>query len=158
MSNAKDLNAWLSYSISPHELKTALREAAWGNGQLELLARLDRPSVNNLVCFGFGARGLWYGNQEHLIPAVYDAATRKKYLLIPHPGWGADEAEVVFRPDRQIWRYEYDDLRVDVALILPRLFNGYLMKVELMPKRAWANCSSPPMPWKGRPKYGGMTI
>ena len=53
MDTGKDLNDWLSYSIKPRELSTAPRPAMWGNGQLELLAELDRPCVNQVICFGW---------------------------------------------------------------------------------------------------------
>ena len=52
------LSSWLAYRINPRQLRTALRPAMWGNGQLELMADLDRPCVGMAVCFGFGAEGL----------------------------------------------------------------------------------------------------
>ena len=137
MPTNKDLNAWLEYSIQPQQLHTLLHPAMWGNGQIELLAELDRSRVSEVVCFGFGAEGLEYGRnngEEHLIPAVYDAKTGKKYLLSSSPGPGSNKLTVTFRPDRHVWRFEFDDLDVDVSLILPRLHPGYLMKVELVPK------------------------
>ena len=137
MSTTKDLNAWLEYSIQPKQLRTLLHPAMYGNGQIELMAELDRSRVSEVVCFGFGAEGLEYGGnngEEHLIPAVNDAQTGKKYLLSSSPGPGSSKLTVTFRPDRQVWRYEFDDLDVRVSLILPRLLPGYLMKVELMPK------------------------
>ena len=132
-----DQNAWLEYSIQPQQLHTLLHPAMWGNGQLELMAELDRPRVSEVVCFGFGAKGLEYGrnnHEEHLIPAVYDVETGKKYLLSSSPGPGVGKLTVTFRPDRQVWRYEFDDLEVYVSLVLPRLLPGYLMKLELVPK------------------------
>ena len=136
MPSNKDLNGWLEYSIQPQQLHTLLHPAMWGNGQLELLAELDRSRVSEVVCFGFGAEALEYGRnnyEEHLIPAVYDAGTGKKYFLSSSPGPGSNGLTVTFRPDRQVWRYEFDDLDVCVSLILPRLLPGYLMKVELVP-------------------------
>ena len=53
MSKIHDYNDWLAYSIEPRQLRTALRPAMWGNGQLELLAELDRPCVSEVVCFDF---------------------------------------------------------------------------------------------------------
>ena len=50
MSAVKDLNDWLAYSIEPGKLTTILRPAMWGNGQLELMAELDRPCVNQVIC------------------------------------------------------------------------------------------------------------
>jgi hypothetical protein len=108
-----------------------------GNGQIELMAELDRSRVSEVVCFGFGAEGLEYGRsngEDHLIPAVNDVQTGKKYLLSSSPGPGSSKLTVTFRPDRHMWRYEFDDLDVSVSLILPRLQLGYLMKVELLPK------------------------
>jgi hypothetical protein len=131
----QDINAWLSYSIKPRELQTALRRSMWGNGQIELFADLNRPCVNIVVSFGFGPVGLRYGSrrgEQHLIPAIYDDETGKKYF--PHSSLpsGAQDATVIFRPDRQTWRYEFDDLTVDVSLILPRLHPGYFYKLELI--------------------------
>ena len=128
----EDLNAWLSYSIEPRQLQTALRPSMWGNGQIELFAELDRPLVSEVVSFGFGDEGLRYGSrrgEQHLVPAVYDDDSGKKYFLHSLPS-GADSATVTFRPDRQIWRYEFDDLTVDISLILPRLHPGYLFKLD----------------------------
>ena len=138
MPSNKDLNGWLEYSIQPQQLRTLLHPAMWGNGQIELLAELDRSRVSEVVCFGFGAEGLEYGRdngEEHLIPAVYDAETGKKYLLSSSTGPGSNKLTVTFRPDRHAWRYEFDDLDVHVSLILPRLLPGYLIKVELLPKK-----------------------
>ena len=140
----KDLNAWLEYNIQPQQLHTLLHPAMYGNGQLELMAELDRSRVSEVVCFGFGAQGLEYGRnngEEHLVPAVYDAETGKKYLLSSSPGPGSNRLTVTFRPDRQVWRYEFDDLDVRVSLVLPRLLPGYLMKVELVPKAGNASAS-----------------
>ena len=137
MTEQKDLNGWLEYSIQPQQLHTLLHPAMWGNGQIELLAKLDRPRVSEVVCFGFGAEGLLYGRdngEEHLVPAVYDAESGKKYLLSSSPGPGSNRLTVTFRPDRQIWRHQFDDLDVQVSLIIPRLLPGYLMKLELLPK------------------------
>ena len=138
MPSNKDLNGWLEYSIQPQQLHTLLHPAMYGNGQIELMAELDRSRVTEVVCFGFGAEGLEYGRnngEEHLIPAVYDAETGKKYLLSSSPGPGSNKLTVTFRPDRQVWRYDFDDLDVQVSLILPRLLPGYLMKLELLPKK-----------------------
>ena len=98
----KDLNAWLQYTIHPQRLTVTPRSAHWGNGQLQLLAQLRRPALKNLLCFGYGPEGLHYRRvEEHLMPAVYDAHTGKKYLLSASPVSGAREATVTFRPDRQ---------------------------------------------------------
>ncbi len=134
---SRDLNAWLAYTIEPRQLRTALRPSLWGNGRIELLAELNRPLVNEVVSFGFGDEGLRFGSvrgrgEQHLLPAIYDDDTGRKYLLHSTPS-GAQSATVTFRPDRQIWRYQFDDLTVDVSLILPRLQPGYLFKLELFP-------------------------
>ena len=137
MLTNKDLNTWLEYSIQPQKLHTLLHPSMCGNGQIEIMAELDRSRISEVVCFGFGAEGLEYGRnngEEHLIPAVYDAETGKKYLLSSSPGPGSNTLTVTFRPDRHVWRYEFDDLDVVVSLILPRLLPGYLMKVEVLPK------------------------
>ena len=86
MDSGKNLNDWLSYSIVPSQLRTVLRPAMWGNRQLILMAELERLCINESVCFRFGAEALWYGpegaaGEEHLLPAVYDARTDKKYFL-----------------------------------------------------------------------------
>ena len=60
----KDLNSWLEYSIQPKELRTLLHPAMCGNGQIELMAELDRSRVSEVVCFGFGAEGLEYGRSN----------------------------------------------------------------------------------------------
>ena len=140
MDTGKDLNDWLAYSISPRELTPELRPAMWGNGQLELLAELNRPCVSEVVCFGYGETALSYGSrkiprnaEEHLATAVYDADSGKKYLLHCAASARAEKVSITFRPDRQIWRYEFDDLFVDVALIIPRLLPGYLLKLEISP-------------------------
>ena len=137
MATNKDLNGWLEYTIQPQKLHTLLHPTMCGNGQLELMAELDRSLVSEVVCFGFSAEGLEYGrgnNEEHLIPAVDDAETGKKYLLSSSPGPGSNTLTVTFRPDRHVWAYEFDDLDIHVSLVLPRLLPGYLMKVELFPK------------------------
>ena len=101
------------------------------------MAQLRRPALKNLLCFGYGPEGLHYRRgDEHLLPAVYDAHTGKKYLLSASPGSGAREATVTFRPDRQVWRYEFDDLEVAISLLLPRRRPGYLLKVGLCPTRS----------------------
>ena len=147
MSSDRDLNAWLAYSIAPRRLTCALRPAMWGNGRIELLADLERPCIREVICFGFGEAGLRYGvtqiagpTEEHLLPAVYDDSGRK-YFLHATSSAPAD-ATVTFRPDRQVWAYEFDDLTVEAALILPRLRPGYLFKVSLLPRpsnrsRSW---------------------
>ena len=141
MSKIRDYNDWLAYSIEPRQLRTALRPAMWGNGQLELLADLDRPCVSEVVCFDFKEEGLWYspasggvGGEEHQVPAIYAADTGKKYLLHSAASSAARKVTVTFRPDRQIWRYDFDDLVVDLSLILPRLHPGYLLKLQIVPK------------------------
>lgn len=129
----------LSYSIEPGTLKTLLRPAMWGNGQLEVMARLERPMVDDVMCHGFSkvleygpAQGKYAGD-EHLVPAVYDAESGRKYLLYTTRETGARETRVSFRPDRQVWEHAFDDLTIEVALILPRLQPGYLFKVMLHP-------------------------
>ena len=141
MSKIRDYNDWLAYSIEPRQLRTALRPAMWGNGQLELLAELDRPCVSEVVCFDFQEEGLWYspasggvGGEEHQVPAIYAADTGKKYLLHSAPSSAAGNVTVTFHPDRQIWTYDFDDLVVDLSLILPRLHPGYLFKLQIVPK------------------------
>ncbi|MBM4401206.1 MAG: hypothetical protein FJ045_04565, partial [Crenarchaeota archaeon] len=136
MSNKCDLNSWLSYSIVPQELSTHLRPAMWGNGQIEVLAELDRPSVSEAVCFGFGQDGLAYQSEEHLVPAVYDAVSGEKYFLSSTTSSTAQRTTVTFRPDRQIWHYEFDELNITVSLILPRMLPGYLFKAKLSPKKS----------------------
>ena len=137
VETVQDLSDWLSYSIEPDQLQIAKRPTVWGNGQIFLVCELDRPIVSEAAVFGFGDKGLRYGNstgrgEQHLIPAIYDNDTGKKYLLhAVHSG--AQRATVTFRPDRQIWHYEFDDLTVDVSLILPRLHPGYFYKLELIP-------------------------
>ena len=152
MNAVQPTNEWLSYSISPRDLGTELLPAMWGNGQLELLAELHRPCVSEVVCFGFGEEGLYYGArknirqaEEHLVPAVFDADSGKKYFLHSSPSSHAEIFTVTFRPDRHTWRYVFDDLVVDVALILPRMQPGYLFKVEIEPgpanaSRRWIVC------------------
>ena len=132
---SQDVNTRLSYSIEPGQLQVILRPAMWGNGQLELMAELDRPCINEVKCFGFGTEALSYGGgfggEEHLLPAVYDAKTGKKYFLYSTASSHAQHSRVTFRPDRQIWHYEFDDLSLDVSLVLPLLKPGYLLKLEL---------------------------
>lgn len=79
--------------------------------------------------------------EEHQIPAIYDIVKDKKYYLSSLPASGVKKAEVVFRPDRQIWRYEYEDIKIDITLILPRLISGYLLKVEIKPISSAKGCS-----------------
>ena len=139
MDYEKTPNEWLAYSLKPRELSTALRPAMWGNGQIEVMADLERPCVGEVVCFGFGAEALWYGpkrGEQHLLVAVYDADTGKKYFLYSTASSKAQHSTVTFRPDRQIWHYEFDDLMVTVSLILPRLHPGYLFKLEISPGRS----------------------
>ncbi|MDP7397910.1 MAG: hypothetical protein QGF67_08895 [Lentisphaeria bacterium] len=131
MDIKEKVNDWMAYSIAPRELQCALRPAMWGNGQLELMADLDRPCVGTIACFGFGPEGILYEKEQHLVPAVYSEATGRKYFL--HMSSPAHEATVTFRPDRQTWHYAFDDLDVDVSLILVRQRPGYLFKVELRP-------------------------
>jgi hypothetical protein len=140
MTAERELNNWLSYSIRPRELSTALRPAMWGNGQLELQAEINQPSISESVCFGFGEIALAASRivptiaEEHLVPAIYDADTGRKYLLHITPGSGAEEFEVTFRPDRQVWRFVFDDLTIELTLIMPRLQPGYLIKVRVTPQ------------------------
>ena len=150
-------NDWLGYDIVPGELTTPLRPAMWGNGQLELMAELVRPCVHQVICFGFGADGLCYapspggskggsvGVEEHLVPAIYDADTGKKYFLSAGAPLSEEQATVTFRPDRQTWRYTFDDIVVEVSLILPRLQPGYLFRVQIETQepgqsRRWIIC------------------
>ena len=135
MDTGKDLNDWLAYSISPRELTTELRPAMWGNGRLELMAELDRPCVSEVVCFGFGDVGLNYTPEQHLVPALHDHDTGRKYLLDVPRSSGAQDFSVTFRPDRQTWRYQFDDLTVSLSLILPIMYPGYLLKVRLRPHK-----------------------
>ena len=121
----------LAYSIVPGELKVPPRPAMWGNGRVELLAELTRPCVSEAICFGFGPTALVYRQEEHLLPAIYDAATGRKYLLSTLT---AAEARVTFRPDRQTWHYAFEELEVEVSLILPRVVPGYLMEVRVVPR------------------------
>lgn len=136
----KDLASWLSYSIKPRELTTALRPAMWGNGRLELMAEVNQPSISETMCFGFGEVALLASRsnprsaEEHHVPAVYDADTGKKYLLHITPGSGAIEFAVTFRPDRQVWRFVFDDAIIELTLILPRLQPGYLIRIQVTPQ------------------------
>jgi hypothetical protein len=142
----------LSYSISPHRVRAELRPAFWGNGQIELFAELERPCVNEVVCFGYGDEGMRYvnslgprGAEEHGVTSVFDESKGRNYILHAPVASKAARATATFRPDRQIWRYTFDDLSVVVSLILPRLRPGYLYKVEVTPKdgnasRQWVVC------------------
>ena len=130
MSCAFRPGEWLVYTIRPDEIRTPLRPAMWGNGQVELLAELTRPCVSEAICFGFGPTALVYRDQEHLVPAVYDAASGRKYLLSSVAGAGAT---VTFQPDRQVWHYAFEDLGVTVSLVLPRVVPGYLVEVRVRP-------------------------
>ena len=134
MKNADNAIDWLSYTIRPEDVRGVRWPAMWGNGRLELFADLERPCVNQVACFGLADdEGLSYEREQHLIPAVNDDETGKKYLLDRPVASGAKEGTVSFRPDRQTWRYEFDDLTVIVALILPRMTPGYFLKVQLQP-------------------------
>jgi hypothetical protein len=130
---------WLTYSIEPGKLTTILRPGMWGNGQLEVMAALERPMINDVMCYGFeeplqyGPAQGRYAGDEHLVPAVYDAESGRKYLLYTTKPSGALKTTVTFRPDRQTWRHEFDDLSIEVALILPRMQPGYFFKVTLQP-------------------------
>ena len=84
--------------------------------------------------FRFGVEGLNYGGEEHLLPAVYDAETGRKYFLRSSPSSDAEKIAVTIRPDRQVWRYLFDDLEVRISLFLPRLQPGYFLKLELLPR------------------------
>ena len=128
-----NINDRLSYDITPENVQGDRRPAMWGNGQLELFADLERACINQVVCFGFGDKGLSYEKEQHLLPAVYDDERGKKYLLDAPRSSGAQEATVNFRPDRQTWRYTFDDLSVTVGLILPRMRPGYLLKLDIIP-------------------------
>lgn len=157
------LNDWLTYSIVPGELNTILRPAMWGNGQLELSADINRPCVCDTACFGFGAEGLHYGpfscrfgGEQHILPAVYDDETGRKYFLYLPESPDEHQYRVTLRPDRQTWHYEFDDLVIEVSLILPRLHPGYLFKLELFPKagnmcRRW-------FVYQEVRDYGGITM
>ena len=129
----------LTYSIEPGKLNTILRPAMWGNGQVYLMALLERPMVDNVMCHGFSevlqygpCQGTWAGD-EHLVPAVFDAESGRKYLLYTTKETGALETRVSFRADRQTWHHVFDDLTIEVSLFLPRLQPGYLYKVTLHP-------------------------
>ena len=139
MNIVNNFNDWLSYDIVPGELRTSPHPAMWGNGQLELYADLDRPCVSEVVCFGYGREALWYGpgtgrhgGDQHLVPAVYDAESGRKYFPFTTASSDAQGSTVILRPDRQTWHYAFDDLTIDVSLILPRLRAGYLVKVEII--------------------------
>jgi hypothetical protein len=142
----------LAYTITPHRVKAELRQAFWGNGQIELFAELERPCVNEVVCFGYGDEGLRFvhslgprGAEEHLVTSIFDPEAGRNYLLHAPVASKAQRATVTFRPDRQIWRYKFDDLAIVVSLILPRLHPGYLYSVEVTPtegnpSREWLVC------------------
>ena len=138
----RDLGRWLEYSINPRRLRTHPHPAMWGNGRLELFAELERPRVTEVVCFGYPSHGealaagllCRKGEEEHLVPAITAGQDGRKYLLSCSPGpMTAPRVRVSFRPDRQRWRYQFDDLRVEVSLVVPRMAAGYLLKVELVP-------------------------
>ncbi len=132
-----DFNQWLSYSIEPDKLKTYPRDSMWGNGHIELLAGLTRPCITEVVCLGYGNKGMLFGREngeEHQITAIYDKLKGKKYYLSSSPESGLKKATVIFRPEGQIWRYVYEELEIDITLILPRLMPGYLLKVEIKPE------------------------
>ena len=133
MKNGGNPVDWLSYTIKPEDVPGAKWPAMWGNGQTELAADLERPCINQVVCFGFGEEGLSYDREQHLVPAVYDDETGRKYLLDAPRSSGARDATVNFRCDRQTWRYEFDDLTISVALVLPRMRPGYFFKLDLLP-------------------------
>ena len=125
---------WLSYTINPQGVRGVKWPAHWGNGQLECFADLERPCVLQLVCFGLTEHeGLNYEREQHMVPGINDDETGKKYLLDRPVASKAKEATCSFRPDRQTWRYEFDDLTVTVALIFPRVTPGYLLRVRLQP-------------------------
>lgn len=142
----------LSYTISPHRIRAERRPAFWGNGQIELFAELERPCVNEVVCFGYGDDGMRFRNipgslgaEEHVVVSVFDPVHGRNYLLHEPVASGARRATVTFRPDAQIWRYRYDDLSVTITLVLPRIQPGYLYKVEIAPSkdnpsRQWLVC------------------
>ena len=127
---------WLSYTIHPEEVRGVKWPAMWGNGQIECFADLERPCVNQIVCFGLTEHeGLNYESEQHMIPGINDDETGKKYLLDRPVASGAENATCSFRPDRQTWRYEFDDLVVEAALIFPRVTPGYLLRVRLEPRQ-----------------------
>lgn len=136
-----NLNKWLAYSIAPGELDITLRPAIYGNGRLQVSPDIHRTCIHEAVCFGFADEGFYYGpyssrfgGEQHLMPALYDAETGRKYFLYLPESPGEYDFKVTFRPDRQVWQYDYDDLAVHVSMIAPRLQPGYLLKLELFPK------------------------
>lgn len=134
MKSEQSVVNWLAYTIRPEEVRGVRWPAMWGNGQLQCFADLERPCVNQVVCFGLTEQeGLDYQREQHMIPAVNDDETGKKYLLDRPVASRAKEATCSFRPDRQTWRYEFDDLVVEAALIFPRTTPGYLLRVRLEP-------------------------
>jgi hypothetical protein len=153
-----DFNRWLSYSIDPEKLKTDPRDSMWGNGHIELLAGLMRPCITEVVCFGYGNKGMLFGREngeEHQITAIYDKLKGKKYYLSSLPESGVKKSKVVFRPDSQIWRYEYEDILITVTLILPRLMPGYLLKVEI--KQLAGLYDANPYKYPSNPCYQSIT-
>ena len=58
-------------------------------------------------------------SKEHLATVVYDVESGNKYLLHSSASSHAVRVGVTFRPDRQVWHYEFDDLAIDVSLIMP---------------------------------------
>ncbi len=134
MNNEKSPVDWLTYTIHPQDVLGVKWPAMWGNGQLELFADLERPCVNQVCCFGLTEQeGLNYEREQHMIPGINDDETGRKYLLDKPVASKAIEATCSFRPDRQTWRYEFDDLRIIVTLVFPRKTPGYLLKVQLLP-------------------------
>ena len=142
MPTVKDLNAWLSYDVDPANLSVEPHPAMLGNGQVEALAEVGRACVCDAVCFGYGEEGLDYQREEHLVPAVYDVETGRKYFLRSTASSTVEKVASTFRPDRQVWRFRFDDLEVRLTLMLPRLQPGYFFKVEILPgaqnrSRSW---------------------
>jgi hypothetical protein len=134
MKSEQSVVNWLAYTIRPEEVRGVRWPAMWGNGQLQCFADLERPCVNQVVCFGLTEQeALDYQREQHMIPAVNDDETGKKYLLDRPVASRAKEATCSFRPDRQPWRYEFDNLVVEAALIFPRTTPGYLLRVRLEP-------------------------
>ena len=141
----RNLSDWLSYEVNPSKLSIEPHPAMYGNGQVELLAELGRSCICDAACFGFGMEGLNYQKEEHLVPAVFDAETGRKYFLRSSPSSSLLDLNVTIRPDRHEWRYQFDDLEVKISLVLRRLQPGYLLKAELSPKpenmtKSWFLC------------------